>query len=387
MRAFPILATAATWLLLSGLALATPPGAALARGGENMILNGDFENHSFGPVCYWLPNAEFNAGVSNVTGFGEAEIGLMSDETCFYLPPQSGATNLEIAIYSPFPYGGSEASMFSFDLSSPIVAGELYRIEFYAFTEVDYEYSLGGGGVNIGISASPTGPGTTVFTGWPPSELESGWTLLSTTFVAPIAANYLTVAPQWGDGGLQHLIHIDNFSLVADEVSPDPYTWTISANANDPDANSAPYYAPGLQHSYLWLKCCPGSGVGMVESEFSLFWTDQANVLINLITYNGFTFQGFPNDLALSVSGCPCGPVLVGELTSFVSVPGSLCFGLVPPGIPPGAQFTRDCSQIPHVMSWTGLAYGGDPCFSGVPCGPVSVNPSSWGRIKGLYRE
>jgi len=165
-------------------------------------------------------------------------------------------------------------------------------------------------------------------------------------------------------------------------IVPDPFTWTISASANDPDAN-ATSYVPGLQHSYLWLKCCPGSGVGIVGAEFSLFWTDPANVMINLITYNGFTFQGYPNDLVFSAVGCPCGPILVGELTSYVSAPGSLCFGPVQSG----AQFTRDCFQISHVMSWTGLAYGGVPCSNGVLCGPVSVNPSSWGRIKGLYRE
>src|SRR4030095_7635694 len=120
-----------------------------------MILNGDFENHTFGTVCWWLSNAEFNSGVSSVTAFGDMDlINLMSHDACDGLPPPSGATKLGIGKYEKL-LGGYLTSAFSFDLSSPIVAGEQYKIEFYAYPDNVYDY-YDVGQVEIGISTSPT---------------------------------------------------------------------------------------------------------------------------------------------------------------------------------------------------------------------------------------
>jgi hypothetical protein len=182
-----------------------------------MILNGDFENHTFGPGCHFnLSNDNFNLGVSSATAFGDAqEIDLMADGTCSYgLPPQSGETKLGIHRQG----AGQPVDAFSFDLSAPIVAGEPYKIEFYAHAELDFDPDIGD--VEIGISTSPTSFGTLVFSGTP---LTTGWTLLSATFLAPIAASHLTVRVQ---DGVDAWVHIDNFSLVPDGViSTDENTW------------------------------------------------------------------------------------------------------------------------------------------------------------------
>jgi hypothetical protein len=101
----------------------TPPEAqpSPAVGGE-MILNGDFENHTFGTGCHFnLTNASFNLGMSSATAFGDAEeIDVMADGTCDWgNPPQSGATKLGMSRQGPSLRGDA----FSFDLSTSIVSG------------------------------------------------------------------------------------------------------------------------------------------------------------------------------------------------------------------------------------------------------------------------
>lgn len=190
-----------------------------------MILNGDFENHTYGTGCWSLPTAEFNSAVSNATSFGDGfAIGLMVGEVCAPAPP-SGTTQLGIHKYYDLYQGRDVADAFSLDLSSPIVAGELYKIEFYAWPNLDDNYQIDIGQVEIGISTSPTSFGTLVFTGMP-SPPEQGWTLFSSTFSAPIAANYLTVRAEYGGIGFRVITHIDNFSLIpAGPTSTDVNTW------------------------------------------------------------------------------------------------------------------------------------------------------------------
>jgi hypothetical protein len=201
-----------------GSPIAPPEAAPTPAVGGEMILNGDFENHTFGAGCHFnLPNASFNLGMSSATAFGDAEeIDVMADGTCDWgNPPQSGATKLGMSRQGPVEPGDA----FSFDLSTSIVSGELYEIEFYAHAVLDV-FAPDIGDVEIGISTSNTSFGTLVFSGTPSP---SGWTLLSTTFLAPIDASYLTVRVQ---EGVDAWVHIDNFSLVPDSViSTDENTW------------------------------------------------------------------------------------------------------------------------------------------------------------------
>ena len=46
-----------------------------------MILNGDFENHTFSPECWFnISNLTFNLGMANATAFGNVEsIDVMAD--------------------------------------------------------------------------------------------------------------------------------------------------------------------------------------------------------------------------------------------------------------------------------------------------------------------
>jgi hypothetical protein len=165
----------------------------------------------------------------SATAFGDADgIYLMVHEDCGEPLPQSGATQLGIAKYDNWPNeGGVVASAFSFDLSSPIVAGEMYELEFYAYPMHVYTDFYDVGYVEIGISTSPTSFGTLVFTGMPEWP-ENGWTLLSTTFSAPIAATYLTVRAEYGAAAGSEPVstQIDNFSLApAGPTSTDTNTW------------------------------------------------------------------------------------------------------------------------------------------------------------------
>jgi hypothetical protein len=178
----------------------------------NLILNGDFEVVALAPYCYFnQSNAVVTSALPGITAYGPAsEIDIMNDGTsCGYLgPPQSGTSKIAIHRQS----AGGIGDEFSFTLSAPIIAGNIYTVSFYAWSSLVNDPDVGA--VDIGISGSATSFGTQVYSGIPTL---TGWTPLGGTFTAPVNANYLTVrvalnAEAW--------IHIDNFILVAGAPTP-----------------------------------------------------------------------------------------------------------------------------------------------------------------------
>jgi hypothetical protein len=189
----------------------TPPRATnpVAVQSTNMILNGDFENTTFAPGCYFnLSNAAVNAGLPNLTAFGNAqEIDVMTDGTSCGVndPPQSGNSKLGISRQLSLTHSGP-VDAFSFDLSGPVVAGNTYTLRFYAEASTINSSSVGP--VVVGISNDPTTFGTVVYSGQP---AQNAWTLLGDTFTAPANASYLTVTV---GNTLEGWNQIDNFSLI-----------------------------------------------------------------------------------------------------------------------------------------------------------------------------
>lgn len=179
-------------------------GAAGSALGTNMILNGSFENNSAGGTLYNLSNAGFNAVMSNATAWGAAEeIDVMENTTnSFGLPAVDGVYKLGLHLRAD---GAFDA--FSFDLSSPIVAGQQYRLEFYAHAVLDFD--SGATPLLIGISSSPTSAGTQIFSTGALSP--TGWTHYGHDFIAPVGGAYLTV---FSAAGTNTWAHVDNFSLV-----------------------------------------------------------------------------------------------------------------------------------------------------------------------------
>jgi hypothetical protein len=169
-----------------------------------------------------------------------------------------------------------------------------------------------------------------------------------------------------------------------------PYTWTISADPFDPYQNTAPF-VQGLLTFYLHYACStplPGGPGGAAAAEFGLYNTNLANSIIGFIPVAGFLNAGSPTELLLAIGGCPDGPRRAGNILTLNAIQGQYCFR---PSAANGVMGTVDCSPNPQLwaMDFIGLSCGdGEPCFHGTAdcTEPVSVEETSWGHIKTLYR-
>lgn len=165
------------------------------------------------------------------------------------------------------------------------------------------------------------------------------------------------------------------------------YGFTISASPVSPDVNTTPF-TPGLQTYHLWLKCCSlpaGFPQGIAAAEFGLVSTNPANVILAFTPKGVWLNAGSATNLFLAIGGCPCGPLIVGNILFLTNAPGSLCIGPSATGTKAGV----DCTPNPQLwpVEWTGLDFGGGPCGKGDLCiKPISVEEMSWGAVKGLYR-
>jgi hypothetical protein len=167
------------------------------------------------------------------------------------------------------------------------------------------------------------------------------------------------------------------------KLDSSPYGWGISGSASDPFVNTVPF-VQGLQTSYLWLLCSP-PGQGVSAAAFSLVSTNPANQFIAFNVMNGFLNAATGMELLLAVGGCPSGPIVAGSILMIMDGTGNLCINVTADG----EQGTVDCLSTPalHPMDWIGLGIGTEPCVEDYPCkSPATLEPSSWGRIKAIYR-
>ncbi len=190
---------------------------------SNIILNGDFEATTIAAGCNFnLANATVTAGMSDIVAFGGAdEIDVMNDGTsCGYASaPASGVS--KISIHRTAVTGGV-TDAFSFGLSSSIVAGTAYTIEFYAESNLDFDPDVGV--VEVGISASDASFGTLAFVA---ASGTGGWTHVVGGFVAPVGGDYLTVRVA---DGYEAWIHLDAFSVEEEATASESTDWsTIKA--------------------------------------------------------------------------------------------------------------------------------------------------------------
>jgi hypothetical protein len=168
-----------------------------------------------------------------------------------------------------------------------------------------------------------------------------------------------------------------------------PYTWTISADPFDPYQNTTPF-VPGLRTFYLHYACStppPTGPGGAAAAEFGVYNTNLANSVVGFIPLAGFLNAGTPTELLLAIAGCPDGPRRAGNLLTLNAIEGQYCFRPSANGV----MGTVDCSPNPDLwpMDFIGLSHGaGSPCFAGTgDCTkPISVEETSWGKVKTLYR-
>lgn len=92
---------------------------------------------------------------------------------------------------------------------------------------------------------------------------------------------------------------------------PDPliYGYSISHSPSDPFVNNGPREETAVL--YLWYVCTKEEGLSVVE--LSLTGTLMP---IAFTPLNGFLNLGSVTDLVLTATGCPAGPVVIGEIVA-----------------------------------------------------------------------
>jgi hypothetical protein len=164
------------------------------------------------------------------------------------------------------------------------------------------------------------------------------------------------------------------------------YGWTISNSIASPFSNTGPF-VPGLGTLYIWYECSVKDGMSAAEMAFLTL--NAANVTLAFTPLNGFLNAGTTTEWLLAVGSCPAGPVVAGQMLCLMNAPGEFC---IVPSAANGINVTVDCSPNPqtHTNSTVGFAHDGAVllCNDLSPelCNVVSVDQTSWGQVKGLYR-
>ncbi len=188
-------------LVFLGLGMAT-------RAQANLIINGDIEDNTAFGSTFNMTNAIFNTKVANATAFGTSEEIDLVTGSGYGIAPQSGDWKLGL-----HQAATTNVDAFSLDLSSPVISGNTYALQFFAAglaTTTTYPF----GSVEIGLSSSATNFGTLIFSG-APTSIEV-WTQFDHGFVAPVNASFLTVR---NATETDMYAFVDNFSLI-----PEPAT-------------------------------------------------------------------------------------------------------------------------------------------------------------------
>lgn len=173
------------------------------------ILNGDFENNNAPPGTDQMDmdNAEFNAIVPD----------------CFSFAPPFPYANLDLITTSTWVgpawsgdwfIGLGYTDRFSMELSGPLIVGQTYQISFY---DRAWPGSCSGP-ITIGLALGPAESGTLIYNA-PYSPEDGSWKLRAFSFVAPMAANYISVR-MFSDLGCWE--HVDDFCLSPDESCANP---------------------------------------------------------------------------------------------------------------------------------------------------------------------
>ena len=173
---------------------------------------------------------------------------------------------------------------------------------------------------------------------------------------------------------------------AADAADTYAYGWTISESTTNAFVNSGAFVG-GVQNLYLWFECNVKDG--MSAAEFDLQSVNPANLILGFNVMNGYLNAGTATELLLAVGGCPNAPVVAGQILTLQNAPGEYC---IVPSQATGTNGTVDCRAAPELHNNRTTGYtnaGGLPnCDERNPglCNVTSVDASSWGQIKGLYR-
>jgi hypothetical protein len=176
---------------------------------------------------------------------------------------------------------------------------------------------------------------------------------------------------------------------VAPAAMAQTFGWTVSNSTSNPLANSGPIGAgPNMfaGNLYLWLYCNNSGATGMAAAEMDVVELAGAGAPSGFNGLNGFLNAGDATHLLLAVGGCPSGPVLAGQ---FAVGPDAFIPNIHICLIPSAANnrnITVACGGLGFNNDVVGFQKTGPASCVSVLCPVVSVESSTWGQIKGLYR-
>lgn len=188
--------------ILAPLALCI--GLASLASAQELVLNGTFANNAAGSTSFNMSNAMFNQTVFDCTAFGTAqEIDLIYGTDLGPAPPVG---NIKLGLHQQVS-GNSDA--FSATLLGPVFPGQTYQLQF----DLVRWSPANAGGVEIGISNSPTDFGDLVYA----ADATDAWAHHDVMVVAPNNGQYLTVrvvAPGGGGDGGEPYLFVSQLSLI-----------------------------------------------------------------------------------------------------------------------------------------------------------------------------
>ncbi len=178
------------------------------------------------------------------------------------------------------------------------------------------------------------------------------------------------------------------------ERSPVPVNvWTVSSSDQDPYENTAPPMA-GVRTLYLWVDYTSPIQE-WAEAAFRLEGTSGL-IPIGIVAREGFfvtlanqSDNGF--DLHIVGNLCEEDHVVVAEIIAIEAAGGGqMC---LVPTVEQGVNCTRLCELLSdwYLNSYEGFASDSPyRCktwtYAFVPCGPLPVEPRTWGRVKAQYK-
>jgi hypothetical protein len=178
--------------------------------------------------------------------------------------------------------------------------------------------------------------------------------------------------------GLSPLVQAHPFGLAVSASQSDPYVNVVEA------ANGPVTY-------YLWFACEQIGWCNLGSAEFALITTGEMEIVSTDWLNNCLPIWNPPN-IYLACGCCPGAPSPAGML-HVIDKGGSICFapstnGIL--GVVGGFPYPECINEANYWdADWIGLntAGGAAPCSLQPLCGgAVSVDESSWGRVKGMYR-
>jgi hypothetical protein len=175
--------------------------------------------------------------------------------------------------------------------------------------------------------------------------------------------------------------------VAAPAAMAQSFGWTVSNSTTDPYSNTGSI-APGPSmfagNLYLWLTC-DWAGGGMAAAEMDVAELRGGGLPTGFTPMNGFLNAGNPTALLLAVGGCPTGPVLAGVFTvgpdQFIA---DIEICLVPSAAN-NRNITVACGGVGYNNISNGFAKTSQASCYDNACEGISVESSSWGRIKNLY--